>query len=87
MFVYIYLFTNVFGIIPSYISDFPYGITFLLYEIYLSGSLLVGSIGNNGVGNGNLLQYSCLENFMERAQWAGVHGVTKSWTRLSEHLE
>ena len=32
-------------------------------------------------GNGNPLQYSCLENSMDRgAWWATVHGVTKSWT-------
>ena len=36
-------------------------------------------------GNGNPLQYSCLENPMDRgAWWATVHGVTKSWTRLSD---
>ena len=36
-----------------------------------------------GVENGNLLQYSCLENFMNRrAWWAAVHGVTKSQTEL-----
>ena len=35
--------------------------------------------------NGNPLQYSCLENPMDgRAWWAAVHGVTKSWTRLSD---
>ena len=38
-----------------------------------------------GEGNGNPLQYSCLENPMHGgAWWATVHGVTKSWTRLSE---
>ena len=32
-----------------------------------------------GEGNGNLLQYSCLENPMDRGGWsATVHGVTKS---------
>ena len=31
-----------------------------------------------GGGNGNLLQYSCLENSMDRAWWATVHGVAKS---------
>ena len=37
-----------------------------------------------GEGNGNLLQYSCLDNPMDRgAWWATVHGVAKSWTRLS----
>ena len=36
-------------------------------------------------GNGNPLQYSCLENLMDRAAWlAAVHGVLKSWTRLSK---
>ena len=38
-----------------------------------------------GEGNGNPLQYSCLENSMDgRAWWATVHGVTKSQTRLSD---
>ena len=37
-----------------------------------------------GEGNGNALQYSCLENPMDRgAWWAAVHGVTKSWIRQS----
>ena len=32
-------------------------------------------------GSGNPLQYSCLENSMDRgAWWATVHGVSKSWT-------
>ena len=36
-----------------------------------------------GEGNGNPLQYSCLENSMDGgAWWATVHGVAKSWTRL-----
>ena len=34
-----------------------------------------------GEGNGNLLQYSCLGNPMDRgAWWATDHGVAKSWT-------
>ena len=38
-----------------------------------------------GEGNGNPLQYSCLENPMGRgAWWAVVHGVVKSWTQLSD---
>ena len=38
-----------------------------------------------GEGNGNPLQYSCLENPMDGgAWWATVHGVEKSWTRLSD---
>ena len=36
-----------------------------------------------GGGNGNPLNYSCLENHMDRrSRWAKVHGVTKSWTQL-----
>ena len=36
--------------------------------------------------HGKPLQYSCLENPMDRgAWWASVHGVSKSWTRLSTH--
>ena len=39
---------------------------------------------SHGEGNGKPLQYSCLENFMDRgAWWATVHGVAKSWTFLS----
>ena len=50
-----------------------------------------GSIPGSGkspaVGNGNPLQYSCLENSMDRgAWWATVHRVEQSWTRLSAHI-
>ena len=39
----------------------------------------------SGEGNGNPLQYSCLENPMDRGAWqAAVHGVTKSQTRLRD---
>ena len=40
-----------------------------------------------GEGNGSPLQYSCLENSMDRgilSWWATVHGVTKSQTGLSD---
>ena len=48
-----------------------------------------GDMGSNpglgwslGEGYGNPLQYSCLENLMDRGAWGvTVHGVTKSWTR------
>ena len=46
--------------------------------------LISGSGRFPGEGNGNALQYSCLENSVDRGAWrATVHGVTKSWTRLS----
>ena len=45
--------------------------------------LIPGSRRSAGVGNGNPLQYSCLENSMDRGTWrATVHGVSKNWTRL-----
>ena len=45
-----------------------------------------GSGRSPGEGNGNPLQYSCLENAMDRrGWWAAVHGVTRSWTGLSTH--
>ena len=49
----------------------------------------VGSIPRSGRspggGNDNALQYSCLENPMDRGAWqAIVHGVAKSRTRLSD---
>ena len=44
--------------------------------------LIPGSGRSPGGGNGNPLQYSCLENFMERGAWqATAHGVTKSRTQ------
>ena len=37
-----------------------------------------------GEGNGYPLQYSCLENSMDRGAWqAAVHGVTKRWMHLA----
>ena len=47
--------------------------------------LIRGSGRSPGEGNGNPLQYSCLENPMDRgAWWATVHGVAKSRTRLND---
>ena len=41
--------------------------------------LIPGSERSSGGGNGNPLQYSCLENPMDRGAWrATVHGVAKS---------
>ena len=48
-------------------------------------SLILGLGRFPGGGNGNLLQYSSLENSMDRgALWATAHGVTKSQTRLTD---
>ena len=46
--------------------------------------LIPGSGRFPGEGNGNPLQYSCLENAMNRGAWqAVVHGVAESRTQLS----
>ena len=49
------------------------------------GGSFAGSGRSLGEGNGSLLEYSCLENSMDRGAWqATVHGLTKSWIRLSD---
>ena len=47
-------------------------------------SLIPGLGRSPGVGNGKPLQYSCLENLMDRVWWATVHGVPKSPIRLND---
>ena len=43
--------------------------------------VIPGLGGSSGGGHSNPLQYSCLENPMDRRAWqATVHGVTKNWT-------
>ena len=49
-------------------------------DIRVSGSIS-GSGRSSGERNGNPLQYSCLENSMDRGSWwVTVHGITKSQT-------
>ena len=48
--------------------------------------LIPGSERSPEEVNGNPFQDSCLENSMDRGAWqATVHGVTKSWTQLSDY--
>ena len=53
--------------------------------------LIPSSRRSSGEGNGNPLQYSCLENFINTGAWfAIVHGIAKSQTQLSDehfHIE
>ena len=60
----------------------------LVVKNLLANARDVGDLGSipglersPGRGNGKSLQYSCLENPMDRGAWrAIVHGVAKSWT-------
>ena len=46
--------------------------------------LIPGSGRSPGEGNDYPLQYSCMENSMDKGTWeATILGVTKSWTQLS----
>ena len=48
--------------------------------------MILGSGRSPGEGSGSPLQYSCLENPIDRGAWrATVYGVAKSWTRVSIH--
>ena len=56
-------------------------------SVYNAGDLgsIPGSGRSAGKGNGNPLQYYCLENPMDRGAWqATVRGATKSWAQLSD---
>ena len=50
-----------------------------------AGDVRDGSGRSPGEGNGNPLQYSCLENAMDRGAWqATAHGASKSQIRLKQ---
>ena len=64
----------------TYIVNIP-----ILYMKKLRFTDLNDSSSKHEEGNGTPLQYSCLENSMDRgAWWAAVHGIAKSRTRLSD---
>ena len=64
--------------------DFPGGSDGKICNVGDLGSI-PGLGRSSGEGNGNSLQYSYLENSMERGTWwATAHGVAKSQTRLSD---
>ena len=61
----------------------PYSISPSLSDLLHSVWCSLGS--SIGEGKGTPLQYSCLENPMDGGGWwAAVHGVARSWTRLSD---
>ena len=76
----------------SHLSSLPSQVTLVVKNLPANAgdtrdtSLIPGSGRSSGEGNGNLLQCSCLENWVDGGiWWATVHEVTNSWTRLSMH--
>ena len=71
-------------------SGFPGGVSGKVLVPANAGDIrdtgLIPGLGRSpGEGNGNPLQYSCLENPMDGgAWWATIHGVAKSQTQLSD---
>ena len=74
------------------LQSFPASGSFPISWLFQSGSQSTEAsasasvlLMNTGVGNGNPLQYSCLENPMDRGLWqATVHEVAKSQTPLND---
>ena len=58
----------------------------MVVSVYIAGDpgSIPGLGRSPGEGNANPLQYSCLENSMDGAWWATVHGIAKSRTLLSD---
>ena len=83
------------GLCFEYIQHLPdfvaYGFASLVAQMVKLSACNAGDLGSipglgrsPGEGNGNPLEYSCLENSMDAGtSWATVHGVPKSWTQLS----
>ena len=71
---------------PSWVLGFPGGSAGKQSACYVGEQGSIPGLGrSSGEGNGNPLQYSCLEKSMDRrAWWATDHGVTKSWTQLRD---
>ena len=74
------------GIIIYHQSGFPGGLEGKASTCSAGDLASIPESGRSpGEGNGNPLQYSCLENPMDGGAWeAAVHGVTRSRTRLSD---
>ena len=86
MCVYTHTHTHIYIYIYIYLWGFPGGSN---SKESTSNAGDLGSVSGSGRSpgeeNGYPLQYSCLENSMDRGAWrATVPGITKSWTRLSD---
>ena len=71
---------------PAFFYGFPDGSEDKAFAWNAGDPGLIPGLGRSpGEGNGNPLQYSCLENPMDRGAWqATVHGVAKSQTQVSD---
>ena len=60
---------------------FPYSSVSKQFACSAGDQGLIPGLGRSpGEGNGNPIQYPCLENLMDRGAWrAAVHGFAKSW--------
>ena len=76
--IYTYIYVCIYTQVALVINNLP------VSAGNLRDSDLIPGLGRSpGGGHGNPLQYSCLENPMDRgAWWATVHSITKSWTWL-----
>ena len=75
------------GVCQKICSDVKSGVIVSLAPLISGGDWgLIPGLGRSpGEGNGNPLQYSCLEHPLDRRAWrTTVHGVAKSRTRLSD---
>ena len=71
------------GVIEVVLGFFRVCFFFSFFLSLLLGLITFGYLLDNGEGNGNPLQYSCLENPRDRgAWWAAICGVAQSRTRL-----
>ena len=87
--IYIYISFSLIMWCITFIGGFPGGVMVKNLLGSAGNTRDVGSIpdsgGSPGVGNGNLLQHSCLGNSRDTGVWwATVHRVAKIWERLSD---
>ena len=88
MCIYIYIYTHTHIYIHAYIYIYGFSCSSVCKESACSAGdpgSIPGLGKSPGEGNGDPLQYPCLENLTDRgAWWAAVHGFTKSQARLSD---
>ena len=72
------------GLVPDFRRNaFSFSSLRMMFAVGLS--YIAFTMLRYGESNGTRLQYSCLENPMDRGAWkAAVHGVAEGWTRLSD---